>query len=582
MRRSIFQKYFATFFLAATVPLLANGASDAWFGYREQREMLDTLLRVEANAAAIRIENFLADIIEDLGWSIQQDWVAGNEDQHRLDLLRVLRQGKAIISVALVDESGVERLFVSRVELERTEGGADRSHDPAVSGARADGVWYGPITFYHGSEPFMLMSVSGNRKAVGVAVAEINLKLIWEVVSGIRIGESGRAIVTDQFGHLIAHPDISKVLRGTDDEAAKGLRRLRDAVEEAGGTSVTAITADGEAVLANMATIKGPAWTVLVEQPQSEAFAPIYAALWRTGGLLLGATVLVAGLALWLAQRMTGPVRLLEEGTRQIGAGQFDHRISISTGDELERLADRFNQMAQELATSREREERIARLKRFLAPQVAELVERTGDDSVLLGQRAEVVALFCDLRGFTAFSTEAEPEEIMQLLAGYYQALGSIVTRFEATVTNFSADGLMVLVNAPVPCPEPALRAVEMALAMQKEIQRLIGGWRQRGRSIGFGIGLAMGWATVGRIGYEGRHDYTAIGNVVNLASRLCSSAEDKQILIDSVVAQAVAAKVKLVDLGQRPLKGYGKDVIVFQVAAFISKSSDAEIKAAG
>ena len=134
--------------------------------------------------------------------------------------------------------------------------------------------------------------------------------------------------------------------------------------------------------------------------------------------------------------------------------------------------------MAQELAISQDRSERIARLKRFLAPQVAELVEKAGDESVLAGQRAEVVAVFCDLRGFTAFSAHAEPDDIMQVLREYYEALGAIITRYEATLTNFSADGLMVLVNAPVPCAEPPLRAVEMAIDMQEAIQRLIPEWR--------------------------------------------------------------------------------------------------------
>lgn len=427
MRRSLFQKYFATFFLAAAVPLLANGITDAWFGYRDQRETLNAMLRVEARAAAGRIDSFLDGIKKDIGWSVPRDWTAGGEDQHRLDALRALRQATAIISIALVDELGSERLFVSRTELDREASAADRSHDLAVVNARSDGVWYGPISYYHGSEPFMLMSVAGNRKAAGVAVAEINLKLIWDVVTDIRVGKSGRAYVTDQFGQLIAHPDISKVLGGTDAEAAKTLRRLQDAIE-AGGTSVATTNADGEPVIADMADIKGTGWTLVVEQPTTEAFAPIYASLRRTGGLLLGATVLAIALAFWLARRMTGPVRLLEEGTRQIGAGQFEHRISISTGDQLERLATRFNEMAQELATSRERDERIARLRRFLAPQVAEIVEKAGGEGVLLGQRAEVVVIFCDLRGFTAFSTEAEPEEIMQLLAEYYQAIGSIVT----------------------------------------------------------------------------------------------------------------------------------------------------------
>ena len=331
--------------------------------------------------------------------------------------------------------------------------------------------------------------------------------------------------------------------------------------------------AENEPVVTAMAPIPSVGWTVFVEQPQAEAFAPLYASLWRTGGLLLAATVFAAALAYWLAGRMTGPIRLLEEGTDKIGAGQFDHRINIATGDELERLAARFNQMAQELAISRDRSERIARLKRFLAPQVAELVEKSGDESVLAGQRAEVVAVFCDLRGFTAFSAHAEPEEIMQVLREYYEALGAIITRYEATLTNFSADGLMVLVNAPVPCAEPALRAVEMAIEMQDAVQRLIPTWRRRGHAIGFGIGLAMGWATVGRIGYEARVDYTAIGHVVNLASRLCSSADDQQILVDHSVAQAVGGKIPMVALGTRDLKGFDEQVAVYDVGMRSVKS---------
>ncbi len=222
--------------------------------------------------------------------------------------------------------------------------------------------------------------------------------------------------------------------------------------------------------------------------------------------------------------------------------------------------------MAQELAESRDRAERMTRLKRFLAPQVAELVEKAGDERMLAGQRAEVVAVFCDLRGFTAFSAHAEPEDIMQLLREYYEALGAIVTRYEVTLTSFSADGLMILVNAPVPCEEPALHAVKMAVDMQDSTQELISGWRQRGYEIGFGMGLAMGWATVGRIGYEARVDYTAIGNVVNLASRLCSSAEDRQILIDYSVTRHLPGNMPIVDLGTRQFKGLEGHVRVYNV----------------
>jgi class 3 adenylate cyclase len=264
---------------------------------------------------------------------------------------------------------------------------------------------------------------------------------------------------------------------------------------------------------------------------------------------------------------MTKPIRLLEEGTKQIGAGFFDHRITIETGDEFQRLADSFNRMAAGLTLAQEQRERIARLKRFLAPQVADLVDQTGDDKVLEGRRTEVVVVFCDLRGFTAFSARVAPEEVMSVLSEYYEALGRAITSFAATLTSFSGDGLMVLINAPVPVEEPAQRAVDLAVEMQRSVQELIGCWRARGYDIGFGIGLASGWATVGRIGYESRFDYTAIGSVVNLAARLCASAADREILIDGQVAEAVKDKRPLVGLGNRPIKGFNEASPVFGIA---------------
>ena len=314
------------------------------------------------------------------------------------------------------------------------------------------------------------------------------------------------------------------------------------------------------------APVAGPDWTVVVEQPLSEAFGPIYAALWRTAELLVVGTIFSGLLAYALAHRMTEPIRLLEEGTERIGAGRFDHRITIETGDEFQRLADSFNRMAGELALAQEQRERIARLKRFLAPQVADLVDRAGDDSVLEGRRTEVVVVFCDLRGFTAFSAGVTPEEVMSVLSEYYEALGRAITTFAATLISFSGDGLMVLVNAPVPVEEPALKAVDLAVEMQKSVQNLIGGWRARGYQVGFGVGLASGSATVGRIGYESRFDYTAIGSVVNLAARLCASAADREILIDAEVAGAIKARRSLKALGNRPIKGYDEAMPVFGI----------------
>jgi class 3 adenylate cyclase len=172
--------------------------------------------------------------------------------------------------------------------------------------------------------------------------------------------------------------------------------------------------------------------------------------------------------------------------------------------------------------------------------------------------------VFGDLRGFTAFSVRTDADTIMGVLGEYREALGTIVARYGATLTNFSGDGLMVLVNAPVPCPDPALRAVEMAVEMQTTAQALVMRWRARGHALGFGVGLAMGPATVGQIGSGSRLDYTAVGNVVNLASRLCSSAENGQVLVDAAAAAMVHGRVPLIALGTRVLKGYDEPVAVF------------------
>lgn len=565
VRRPLFRKYFVALFAAVVLPLLVNGASEAWFGYLDTRALLDQRLRLEAAAAASRIQGFLDGIKDQMQWAVQLPWTDGGVERHRFDALRVLRQVPAIVDLALIDGSGIERLKISRIGRDVIGSGIDRSSEPAFVGTRSARVWYGPVTLNRGSEPYMTMAVAGNRAALGIAVAEINLKLIWDVISAIKVGQSGSAFVVDRNGRLVAHPNISLVLQGTSQASADRLKALQAAASAAAGAAISTADADGRTVLTAMAPIAGVDWMVFAEQPIVEAYAPIRAALWRTGAFVLAGALFAALLALFLARRMSGPIRRLEQGVARIGAGQFDHRIAIATGDELERLAARVNQMAGELALSQERSERIARLKRFLSPQVAEIVERAGTQDLLGAQKADVVVIFCDLRGFTAFSAKAEPEEIMRVLGEYYEALGPIIMRYEATLTHFSGDGLMVLLNAPVPCPDDAaLRGVRMAGDMQAAVQALIAGWRAKGHSLGFGIGLAKGIATVGRIGYEGRHDYTAIGRVANLASRLCSTAEDRQILLDANAAGAVRATVPLTELGTRELKGFGEAVAVY------------------
>jgi adenylate cyclase len=421
--RGLFQKYFLVLFLAVVISLAANGVTEAWFGYRDQRARLGQLLGVEARSAAFRIQGFIEGITNQLGWLVQLPWSEEPDERRQIDALRLLRQVPAIVSLTLVDGTGRERLYVSRIGLNRTESRADRSDEAPVAGARSTRIWFGEVSYYRGSEPYLTVAISGNRPSVGIVVAEVNLKLIWDVISAIKVGETGYAFVLDGAGRLVAHPDISLVLRGADEATLAPFQAIREAVERAGAGVATGRDAQGNAIAAAAAPVAGPDWTVVVEQPLSEAFGPIYAALWRTGTLLLAGAAFAGLLAYALARRMTAPIRRLEEGTERIGAGQFDHRIQIRTGDEFQRLADSFNVMAADLAVSQERQERIAKLKRFLAPQVAELVDRKGDDGVLEGRRTEVVVVFCDLRGFTTFSARAAPEEVMSVLAEYYEKL---------------------------------------------------------------------------------------------------------------------------------------------------------------
>jgi adenylate cyclase len=562
-RRSLFLKYFITLFVAVVVPLILGAAGETWFVFRDHRSHLNELLQVEARSAADRIQTFTDGIRDQLGWLVQFPWTEGEEDRRRIDGQRLLQQVPAIVSVSLIDPAGIERVFVSRLSLNRTGPGADMSADPAVLGARANRVWYGPVHYQRDSEPYMRIAVAGNRAAAGIVVADINLKLIWDIIAAIKIGDTGHALVVDDSGRLIAHPDISQVLRSG--AGAEDFNRLNCAVSAANGSAVVTTGDDGKPAVALSVPAAKLGWTVIAQQPVQEAFESIRAALWRSLIVIAIGIIFALVLAYWRACRMWGPIRKLEEGVERIGMGQLDHRITIQSRDELEQLAVRFNQMAEELAVSQQKSERINRLKQFLAPQVAELVEHS-DQRLLDGHRREVVAIFGDLRGFTAFSARAEPDTVIAVLREYYEAIGAVVARHEATLIRFDGDGVMVLVNAPVDCESPAQRGVRLAIDMQAAVQSLANSWNARGCAIGFGVGIAMGPATVGTLGYQGRLDYTAIGNVVNLASRLCGLAENAQILVDPVVTQHVRDSVAHASIGGQVIKGYDRPLEVFAV----------------
>ncbi|HKQ01795.1 MAG TPA: response regulator [Actinomycetes bacterium] len=210
--------------------------------------------------------------------------------------------------------------------------------------------------------------------------------------------------------------------------------------------------------------------------------------------------------------------------------------------------------------------ERMGRLRRFLSPQLADLVVSSGDESFLDSHRRDITVVFCDLRAFTAFAETAEPEEVMGVLDDYYQALGDLVTRFEGTLERFTGDGLMVFFNDPLPCEDAPLRAVRMAVAMRNRVEGLAKDWTRRGYDLALGVGVAQGYATLGRVGFEGRSDYTAIGNCTNLAARLCAEARPWQILLSPRVHAAVEEFVTSEPVGELTLRGFSRPVATFNV----------------
>jgi class 3 adenylate cyclase len=228
-----------------------------------------------------------------------------------------------------------------------------------------------------------------------------------------------------------------------------------------------------------------------------------------------------------------------------------------------------LNQRLEERVAAQVKEiERLGRLRRFLPPQVADLIISSGSEKELESHRREIAALFCDLRGFTGFSESSDPEDVMALLREYHAAIGRIIFAYGGTLERFAGDGVMAIFNDPVPMPNPALQAVKMAVEMRGAISALVDRWRRLGHDLGFGIGIADGYATLGTIGFEGRFDYAAIGTVSNVASRLCDEAQPGQILISPRVLLAVEDTVTVEPAGDFTLKGIRRPMTAYNVIA--------------
>jgi len=237
---------------------------------------------------------------------------------------------------------------------------------------------------------------------------------------------------------------------------------------------------------------------------------------------------------------------------------------------ELERWNRELEQRVQDQV---EQLERVGRLRRFLPVQLADLIVSSGDESFLNGHRRDITVVCCDLRGFTSFAETAEPEDVWDILGEYHEALGGLIARFEGTLERFASDGLVIFFNDPIPCDDAPLRSIRMALAMRQQVQELADGWQRRGHELAFAVGIAQGYATLGRIGYAGRFDYAAIGSVTNLAARLCNEAVPWQILVTQRVNAAAEDRVVSRLVGELSLSGFSRPIRTFDVSGLDSAS---------
>ena len=399
VRSRLFIKYVALFVAVVSLALVANGVFDIYFSYQEQKASLVRVQREQAEAAAGKIGQFISEIESQVGWTTQLPWSAGTLEQRRFDALRLLRQVPAITELAEIDSTGHEQLRVSRLAMEVVGSGNDVSKEPAFTEAVAHKVYYGPVYFRRESEPYMTLSQAGTRRDTGVSIAQVNLKLIWDVLSKIKFAGHGRAYVVDSAGRLIAHPDISLVLRNTDVSQLAQVRSARAQVAGDTGEQVQeAADIEGHKVLTASAPVLPLKWLVFVETPIEEAYAPLYASIERTGLVLLGALALAFGAGMFLARRMVVPIQALRAGAARIGSGDLNQRIAIKTGDEVEALADQFNDMAGRLQESyADLEHKVEARTHELTESLAQQTATSEVLSVISSSPAELQPVFQSL-----------------------------------------------------------------------------------------------------------------------------------------------------------------------------------------
>ncbi len=442
-RGSLFRKYVVYFVVLVSAALIVSGLVGLYFTYNENKAALLNLQREKAAAAAGRIEAYVQEIEHQLGWMRLPQVGPSTPEQRRIEYLKLLRQVPPITDVALLDNTGKEQLRVSRLGMDVAGGETDYSNDPKFLEAKGGKPYFSPVYFRKETEPYMTIAVAGIGDKAGITVAEVNLKFIWDVISRIKVGDKGVAYAVDSRGRLIAHPDISYVLQKLD---LSGLPQVKAARENVGAADAERVTIarspQGQEVLTAYASITPLGWHVFVEQPLAEAFAPLYASLKRTGLLLIAGLVLAMLASLFVARRMVKPIQAIQGGAAQLATGNLDQRIDVRTGDELEALAEQFNNMA-------------AQLKESYSGLERKVDERTHELTTALEQQTATAEI---LRVISSSPTDIQPvlDAIVQTAARLCSSEYAFIVRSDGdkchlvAANNMDADHIKFLARTPI------------------------------------------------------------------------------------------------------------------------------------
>jgi signal transduction histidine kinase len=359
MKKSLFRRYAGVIMLLVGAALLAGGVAELVLNYRESRMHIDRVQRLQAQAAATRIEQYLKVGERLVGEMSALPWVSGqlNTRDRRDEYYRLMKLSPGISELRAIDANGKERLKVSRIDMDEFDSGRDYRNDATFRMALASGTGYSTTYFKHGSEPYLLMGVrdrvngAAGAQSGWVTLVELNLRFIGDVVKQIHAGDKGQAYVIDRTNHLVAHPNASYVLRQSDLSKLPHIMALRGSAGQLTG-SIDGVSLEGEKVLAAFSPVGVADWWIIVEQPLSAALGPVYSTILRTGILFMLGIVVALAASYWLARRLTEPVVTVQRGAARIGSGDLGTRIQVNTDDEIESLADEFNRMAARLEES--------------------------------------------------------------------------------------------------------------------------------------------------------------------------------------------------------------------------------------